>query len=200
MQKLGFFKKRFRKSKTDLSNLNYICYNLIQYTDEVKTLNDKKFLLISVLNKLKNSLDLSNFTNRLLIQKKVFFLQYCGVPLNFDFGWYARGPYSRDLTRAVFEIESIYNDEEKRKDLLLDLKGYEEKIAKAKKLIEFVNSLGENSEDWYELTASLLFLKKYGYPKPKSDDELFNMLSQRKPRFRIENIKLVNEKIKDFWK
>jgi uncharacterized protein YwgA len=47
------------------------------------------------------------FTERLLLQKRVYFIQQFGAPLGYSFGWYAHGPYSPELARDGFEIENV---------------------------------------------------------------------------------------------
>jgi uncharacterized protein YwgA len=47
------------------------------------------------------------FAERLLLQKRVYFIQQFGAPLGYSFGWYVHGPYSSDLARDGFEIENV---------------------------------------------------------------------------------------------
>lgn len=47
---------------------------------------------------------LTNFDDRLIIQKAVSIIQAAGVNLGYDFHWYLRGPYSPALTRDAFDV------------------------------------------------------------------------------------------------
>ena len=51
-------------------------------------------------------LDVGSFPQRLLLQKRVFFLNVLGVSLGYSYSWYIRGPYSTALTRDAFGIVS----------------------------------------------------------------------------------------------
>jgi hypothetical protein len=64
--------------------------------------------LITYYHELFNApVDMQNFEDRLLLQKRVYFLQEFGIPFEYSFGWYIRGPYSSELADDGFENESI---------------------------------------------------------------------------------------------
>lgn len=66
--------------------------------------------IISYYHELFNApIDMQTFENRLLLQKRVYFLQEFGIPFEYSFGWYIRGPYSSELADDGFENESISN-------------------------------------------------------------------------------------------
>jgi hypothetical protein len=52
-------------------------------------------------------INMQTFEDRLLLQKRIYFLQEFGVPFEYSFGWYIRGPYSSELADDGFENESI---------------------------------------------------------------------------------------------
>src|SRR4051812_11372113 len=45
---------------------------------------------------------MSSFDDRLALQKGVYLAQQMGVNLGYQFSWYLRGPYSRNLTSDAF--------------------------------------------------------------------------------------------------
>jgi uncharacterized protein YwgA len=137
---------------------------------------------MSVLNELNENLDMSTFEARLLFQKKVFLLQCLGLPLNFSFGWYIRGPYSSELARTGFEMQSLYRDNDVRQSIVSGLPRSQEAIVeKARALFEAVDQLGTDRSRWYELVSGLLFIKLYSYPKPRNEREIFSLLEEKKP-------------------
>ena len=50
-------------------------------------------------------LNLGSFAQRLLLQKRIFFVSMLGVNLGFGHSWYIRGPYSPALTRDAYAIQ-----------------------------------------------------------------------------------------------
>ena len=54
--------------------------------------------------------DMSSFSGRLCLQKKVYLAQAFGAPIGYSFNWYVRGPYSPILTRAGYEVAERYRD------------------------------------------------------------------------------------------
>ena len=50
-------------------------------------------------------LDLSSFSERLLLQKRMFLLSMSGIDLGHVYTWYIRGPYSPSLTRDAFAVQ-----------------------------------------------------------------------------------------------
>jgi len=47
--------------------------------------------------------NISNFNDKLIIQKVVFLLQQKGIDCKINYGLYVRGPYSPDLTHKIYE-------------------------------------------------------------------------------------------------
>jgi len=51
---------------------------------------------------MNEQIDLCSLDTRVILQKKVYFLQEFGCKLGYNFGWYLKGPYSTDLTRDAY--------------------------------------------------------------------------------------------------
>lgn len=52
---------------------------------------------------------MSSFTQRLLLQKRMFLLSMLGIDLGHVHSWYIRGPYSPALTRDAFAVVAARN-------------------------------------------------------------------------------------------
>lgn len=132
-----------------------------------------------------NNLSVESFEDRLLIQKKIYCAQILGVDYGYRYNWYLRGPYSPDLTSAVFE--TIKEGQEQ-------LEGYElnERITK---VLSTVNELACHKNrgylsviDWYELLASIHFLKaNASWVKPKDESSICHALLSEKPKYKKED-------------
>jgi len=59
--------------------------------------------LIAYLKTLGFHPKINKFEDRLIIQKTAYLLQLKKMPLNYNFGLYARGPYSPTLTKEIYE-------------------------------------------------------------------------------------------------
>jgi len=144
----------------------------------MSSLSDFKF--IAFLNELDLSLDLDSFESRLLLQKRMYLAQWLGLNLNLRYGWYIHGPYSTDLSHMAYRLQKISQDS-KIQDLLPNLsKDEKKKVSEAKRLFAVVDKLGKNVDYWYELVASLIFLKESNYPKPSNNKEVASVLEEKK--------------------
>lgn len=114
-----------------------------------------------------SGIELETFTKRLELQKAIYFVQLAGLDLGFRYSWYHYGPYSRTLTQAAFQYDgnrNYYNSIADNVTL----------SAKGKGKVNNVVALLESSErpdtmpvaDWFELLASLHYLKHIAYRRP----------------------------------
>jgi uncharacterized protein YwgA len=73
------------------------------------------------LDALGQELDLSNFNQRLILQKTVYLIQATKVDLGYTFRWYLRGPYSPGLTSDAFALKAeLTQNGDELKDWKLD--------------------------------------------------------------------------------
>jgi uncharacterized protein YwgA len=147
-----------------------------------------KFKLLAIFKATKQRIRMSTFDDRLALQKKVYLLQELGLRLGNSYGWYLRGPYSREVASDGFYLEKI-------QDQITDLaEPSASDIVITKKLIRIVNeaetALGKNEAYCLELIASLHFVLKYGYPKPPSKEVAIWQLTQQKTKFTIDEGKI----------
>lgn len=119
---------------------------------------------------------IGDFEKRLISQKKIYLLQELGLNLGYSYNWYVRGPYSPDLTAYLYNNIDV-------------LSGYLfgdytlSEIAKEK--VEIINLMADEKPldlskgEWYELLASLLYIKKNW----KLSRELSDTLLEVKPKY-----------------
>ena len=60
---------------------------------------------LAAITDLWGGIDVSSFSQRLLLQKRLFFAVMLGIDLGYSHSWYIRGPYSPALTRDAFAID-----------------------------------------------------------------------------------------------
>jgi hypothetical protein len=119
-------------------------------------MNRRQIALKLILDSLKISPGMSSFDERLALQKSIYLAQQMGVPLGYQFSWYLRGPYSKDLTSdayACFEAETPQGW-----DIGSGIK------AKLDRFRPFIDSVKRKSNPVRELEklASVLFVVKTG--------------------------------------
>ena len=56
-----------------------------------------------------DNFDVSGHDGLLIFQKSVYLLQAFGIYLDYEFSWYARGPYSSRLARHGFALQRVYD-------------------------------------------------------------------------------------------
>ncbi|MFH0954710.1 MAG: hypothetical protein V1777_01250 [Candidatus Micrarchaeota archaeon] len=120
--------------------------------------------------------------DRISFQKVMFLLKTANFPLETNFTWYVRGPYSSSLANTGFKIvtEKISGEEIDDNEKLI--------CANVKRFLrDFQTS------EQQELVASLVFLKKE--LKINYDSFLAEQLKERKPQFLMEEINQVIRKI-----
>ena len=120
--------------------------------------------LTRALDYLGASTDLETFSNRKKLQKLTYLVQIVyGVKLGFGFSWYLHGPYSPQLTRA------LYNGNLDSQNLTQDPTEQERK-----RLEDLKHFLGNDikSSDTLELIASLHYVMTMGKETGKSDEEI----------------------------
>src|SRR5437867_5281289 len=65
-------------------------------------MNRQQILLALALREAEVPIEVTQFDERLIIQKSVCVLQYAGVNMGYRFRWYLRGPYCTELTSDAF--------------------------------------------------------------------------------------------------
>lgn len=145
-------------------------------------LTTKHVFLYNCLKQLdeETPIDLTTLKKRIEYQKKIYLLQAFGVPLNFKFGSYLKGPYSSSLTRFGYTLdempeESIPVDLDKIAPITDDDRG------NIRKLLDLITDFpDEKNEYWLELISSLHFLLAQAYP-PATRADVKGRLKRWKP-------------------
>lgn len=117
--------------------------------------------LLRSFSQMNEPIDLCSLDTRVILQKKIYFLQEFGCKLGYNFGWYIKGPYSTDLTSDAYQVkglESVLG----HADFGISLDDVQEPAEKLKSFLTDIRQLitEEKAEDyWLELAGSLHFLK-----------------------------------------
>lgn len=129
---------------------------------------------------LGQDISMSNFENRLKLQKLVYILRSEGLRFNYNFTWYIYGPYSSELTHdgytfvrsAYYDTSSCYHPNHEDLDTI-------NRITRARNIL--------HESDSAELVASYLYLRDmYGSERIAEEQ-----LMIRKPRFSQDHIQQV---------
>ena len=72
--------------------------------------NDAKRLLVAVSRAVDHKLDVSNFNDRLTMQKGCYILNSWNYGPKYKYGLYIRGPYSSELADDYYEIKEDMGD------------------------------------------------------------------------------------------
>jgi len=122
---------------------------------------------------------IKDLEDRVFIQKAIYILQLFGLDLRFRYRWYLRGPYSRGLSQAVYQID----------ERVIELASNHELRSEVKKLTAKMNELIELKPDklaksqWFELVSSIHFLKHISKVNMNSDNAGDHLAEAGKSRF-----------------
>ncbi len=130
-----------------------------------------------------NCTSLDSISDRILLQKKIYLLQDVGLPLGFSYNWYIHGPYSPDLTSAVYRIIPEGFESVEDKNFKTEYKEMVDKVNKLETNSSYARDLGVSS--WYELLASISYWYKKGII---NKDKLTLRVNELKPQFSSDNI------------
>ncbi len=140
-------------------------------------------VLASILKQIYQPFDLASFENRLKLQKIIYLLQASGINLGFQFSLYINGPYSPDLTRTAYCVES-FNDTPP-----VNFED-EQMVQKFEMFCMNVND-HKNDTQWLEAAATIhLFSKMHQDQNP---DEILRLVNAQKPHLTVEYLKQVME-------
>jgi uncharacterized protein YwgA len=124
--------------------------------------------------------DMSNFSDRLKLQKLVYLMKASGINLGYSFRLYLHGPYCSLLARDGFDMPEIQECNE----VIFEDKEKEEKF---KKLISFLKEF-KDDKDKMEILASLQFFRRL-YPE-KNEAEIISLVENKNPKFDGQKVKI----------
>ena len=131
-------------------------------------MTSRGILLQLLMKRLDVDSRLATFRDRLLLQKGVYLLQECGMPTDFSYNWYLRGPYSPGLTEAAFEqvVKPLLQGDNTAEGYSLSdaAEGRLKTLARMRAVEE---DAGLPAERWLELLASMHFYRHKMYFRPE---------------------------------
>lgn len=136
-------------------------------------------------------LSIEKIQDRVIAQKVVYLSNQFGVSCgDFEFSWYKKGPYSRALTKLLYD--NINQDEDQHLNNYMLNYDAKKNLEPLKRLVQSrPKDLSE--ADWLELLASIHFLYKQYYPLLK--DEVVNNLLFFKPKYTPSQAKIAIGKL-----
>ena len=143
--------------------------------------------------------DMNSFNNRLIYQKLIFLLNEVSVDLNYNYNWYIRGPYSPELSKELYYLDDLLQQNKSFLDLINEKFVHNKTIDTA---IGNINNLESSFQetfdhDWnakdLEILASLLFIDKYTYSECRNSKK--NTLKE----FENRNSELADNDIEKYW-
>ncbi|HNX17195.1 MAG TPA: hypothetical protein PKM50_02585 [Methanoregula sp.] len=130
-----------------------------------------------------SKINMNDFQDRLKYQKLVYLMQNFGLSLGYGYSWYVRGPYSPELTKALFTISNnpaLFTEGSQIK--------FKDETEVIKRIDNFRGLLGSDLSDpvFLEVLASMVFIKKAYCSKKLGEDDLKTLLLSLKPRLKHE--------------
>jgi hypothetical protein len=139
-------------------------------------------------------LSLNEFNDRLALQKSIYLVQAGGVHLGYTYGWYLRGPYSRDLTRDAFSVRAELRQGAE------DWVGWKfdpESIRRLTELRKMFDAIApERAARQLELLASVHFILDTRQGRAEDIAGLRQMLANNGKHFNEEEIRAAIEELK----
>ncbi len=129
--------------------------------------------LAGVVKRIYPNFDMTDFKNRLKLQKFIYLMQSCGLNLGYHFRLYLRGPYATRLARDGFDMPNFQE--------CGTLKFEKEELETIfSQLTEFLEDKKNNSETMEILGSLSLFHELF---PSKTDEELIQMVQEKSPIF-----------------
>ena len=101
---------------------------------------------------------MEQFNDKLAVQKITYLAQEEGIDLGYEFQWYIRGPYCKQVSE---DAHTAINNNSTESSNNVDLKQIKEFGEKFNPYL--------NDTDWLEIAASILYLKNKNYADDKLD-------------------------------
>lgn len=124
----------------------------------------RQLALYTLLTKL-GEFGIENFKQRLFAQKAIYLAQLYGFDFSYRFSWYKMGPYSPDLTKDLYDIDTEYRNRKADLDSnKLNIKNIYQ--GRLNDLSELMNDHRNRipPEKWLELLSSIHYLKHISKP------------------------------------
>ena len=124
--------------------------NIENYDDELKVIG-KIFNMLGF-----NDIDVNDNDKHICYQKSIYLLQKFGISLGCGFGFYARGPYSREVHYRLNKLQKYGNNFDDFKDVK-----FKNDDDISKRVYEFLELFGNKLKDplYMEVFGTLLYIK-----------------------------------------
>ena len=114
-------------------------------------------------------IEMGSLEDRIRVQKITYLAQCYNLDLDYKFSWYIRGPYSRDVTSAGFEI---YNNKIDLDQIQTTHKLDGERLNRFRQFI----TPHINDTLWLEIAGSAIYLRKKSYAGQPLDQTIGYLL------------------------
>lgn len=132
--------------------------------------------------------DMSEFDNRLKLQKVVYLLQSSGMSLGYGYNWYVKGPYSSPLAHDLFEIEKSSEIYEKNAEVKFE--NHEQIVHKLESFRDFLDN-DINDIKYLEVLASIHYINESTFSGKGDKSKLKDRLLEAKPS--LNDVSDINE-------
>ena len=144
-----------------------------------------------ILKNFYQDFSMSNFSDRLKLQKLVYLLKHKDMNLGYSFNLYLYGPYSRSLTKDAYQMDQFkeFRDINKVKPASEDQK------TKFERFLEKIEE-HKNDDKWLEIVSSYFFIKNNKIADTEEDiiKEIMNKrdnidFGEEKIRYTLKEVK-----------
>ncbi len=118
--------------------------------------------LASVFSAIDKNFSMDKFEDKLEVQKIIYLLQEYGVNLGYEYEWYIRGPYCKQVSTDAHAVLDNKMPAQNPEQLNLN----SEQIKQFKHLLD----AHLNDTTWLEIAASVVYLKKHHYPEDSLEE------------------------------
>ena len=116
--------------------------------------------LAALFDGIEKPMSMKEFDDKLEVQKIAYMAQTYGIDLGYEFEWYIRGPYCKQVSENAHKIIDTHPQYD-------NLAGLD-----ADKVAEFGRILKPyiNNTEWLEIAGSLIYLRKENYAEMPLED------------------------------
>lgn len=154
--------------------------------------NDLKLLI--AFQHLNEPFSSSSLPERIIGQKKTYFIQEYGFDLGYRFRWYIYGPYSFDLGSQAFELAALYPP-----DQMFGISLSSADTASLGKIRNFFDEVKrlpskgsqiDTERFWLELASSVHFLIHKAVPPARTMQEVSARIRKEKPEYNGVDVRI----------
>ncbi|MCT7306225.1 MULTISPECIES: hypothetical protein [Ralstonia] len=130
------------------------------------------------LDELGQTAKIDTVDDRMSLQKVIYLGQIFGADLGYRYSWYVRGPYSPSLTQDYYALSGALAAGDRTYQARALNDRLRECLVRAKNLLQKPQSVTLATPQWYELLASLDYLKRVS---KRNDADAAAIIRAQKP-------------------